>query len=58
MKSCDLRKAYIQSAHIISKHGEKYLPIFERVEREYKNAVERDALLTKAKNIAIDNTLD
>ena len=58
MKSCDLHKAYIQSAHIISKYGDKYLPIFERIEREYNSAVERDALLTKAKNIAIDNTLD
>lgn len=31
-----LKKAYLQAAKIVALHGEKYLPIFERLEKEYK----------------------
>ena len=53
-----LRKIYIQSAHIVSRYGDKYLPIFERLELEYQNSLNKNALLTKAEKIAIDNEVD
>lgn len=31
-----LKKAYLQAAKIVVLHGEKYLPIFERLENEHK----------------------
>jgi hypothetical protein len=53
-----LRKIYIQSAHIVSRYGDKYLPIFERLEEEYNLCRKKDALLTKAQSISIDNEVD
>ena len=34
----ELKKAYLQSANIVAIYGERYLPIFERLEKEYKNS--------------------
>ncbi len=58
MDTEQLRQAYIQSAHIVAKYGDTYLPIFERLETEYKQCVKRDALLTKALDISIANHVD
>ena len=32
----ELRKAYEVAAKVVALHGETYLPIFERLEREYE----------------------
>ena len=53
-----LKHAYIQSAHIVSRYGDIYLPIFERLEAEYKKCADRDELLTRAKGISIANKVD
>lgn len=58
MNSKSIKQSYIQAAHIVSRYGDKYLPIFERLELEYQNSLEKNALLTKAEKIAIDNEVD
>ena len=58
MDTTQIRQIYIQSAHIVSRYGDKYLPIFERLELEYQNSLNKNALLTKAEKIAIDNEVD
>lgn len=58
MDTPQIRQTYIQSAHIVSRYGDKYLPIFERLEQEYQNSLNKNALLTKADKIAIDNEVD
>ncbi len=39
-----LKNAYIHVEKIVSIYGEKYLPIFERLEEEYREKKQRDAL--------------
>lgn len=51
-----LKKAYIQAAHIVSVHGDKYLPIFERLEKEYQDSLKKKSTLTRA--LALSNELD
>jgi hypothetical protein len=58
MDTTQIRQIYIQSAHIVSRYGDKYLPIFERLELEYQNSLNKNALLTKAEKIAIDSEVD
>jgi len=58
MDTTQIRQIYIQSAHIVTRYGDKYLPIFERLELEYQNSLNKNALLTKAEKIAIDNEVD
>lgn len=48
----EIETARNQIAQIISLHGEKYLPIFERLDNEYNARKAQQALLTKAKEIA------
>lgn len=47
-----LKKAYLQAAKIVALHGEKYLPIFERLESEYKTRKKRDDALYRAIKLA------
>ncbi len=54
----DLKKAYMQSANIVAIYGERYLPIFERLEKEYKNRKHKDEMLTKAIGISKSNQID
>ncbi len=54
----DLKKAYMQSANIVAIYGERYLPIFERLEKEYENRKQKDDMLTKAISISKSNRID
>lgn len=54
----DLKKAYMQSANIVAIYGKRYLPIFERLEEEYKSRKQRNDLLTKAIRISKSNRID
>lgn len=47
-----LKKAYIQAAQIVAVHGEKYLPIFERIEKEYQARTKQLDTLKRALKIA------
>ena len=48
----ELKKAYIQAAKIVAVHGDKYLPIFERLESEYQKSEKRKEILNRALEIA------
>ncbi|GAB1256177.1 hypothetical protein NBRC116494_06790 [Aurantivibrio plasticivorans] len=48
----ELKNAYIKAAKIISKYGDIYLPIFERLEQEYQSAKKKSELIKKAISIA------
>ncbi len=54
MPYAKLKKAYIQAAKIVTVHGEKYLPIFERIEKEYQERKKKLDALNRA--IAISNS--
>lgn len=43
-----LKRAYLQAANIVSLYGEKYLPIFERLEKEYNKRKQRLDSLNRA----------
>jgi hypothetical protein len=47
-----IKRAYHQAAKIVARYGDKYLPIFERMEEEYKKRVEHKNIVDKAKKIA------
>lgn len=51
-----LKKAYLQAAKIVAHHGEKYLPIFERLEKEYKERKKQINTLNRAIKIAQSDT--
>ena len=48
----ELKKAYIQAAKIVAKYGDKYLPIFKRLEREFKKRQDDIDTLNRAIKIA------
>ena len=48
----DLKKSYIQAAKIVAVHGDKYLPVFERLEREYKTCKKKRETLRRVLEIA------
>ncbi len=48
----------MQSANIVAVYGERYLPIFERLEKEYKNRKQKNVMLTKAISISKSNQID
>ena len=54
----ELKKAYLQSANIVAIYGERYLPIFERLEKEYKNRKQKDDILTRAISISKSNHIN
>jgi len=47
-----LQECYQISAAIVSQHGEKYLPIFERFHKEVLLRQSKNMLIQTAKNIA------
>lgn len=53
-----LQKAHIQAAKVVSIYGEKYLPIFERIEKECIKRQRKIALLTKAQSIFNSNNTE
>jgi hypothetical protein len=48
----DLRRALETMAKVITLYGEKYLPIFERIERELDAAEQREITRLKVKSLA------
>lgn len=53
-----LKQAYLQSANIVALYGKNYLPIFERVEKEYQLKIEKNKLLTRAIDISKSNNIN
>lgn len=51
-----LKQAYLQAAKIVARHGDTYLPIFERVETEYQERKKQIDALNRAIMIAESNT--
>ncbi len=51
----ELKKAYLYSAKIVAKYGEVYIPIFERLEAEYKKRVKTKSALQRAISAVEDN---
>ncbi len=51
-----LKKTYLQAAKIVALHGEKYLPIFERLEKEYKERKKQVNTLNRAIKLAQSDT--
>jgi len=51
----EIMDARDKCAIIIAKYGERYLPIFERLEKEIKIRMERQKCLDKALKIATQN---
>ncbi|MGH1404332.1 MAG: hypothetical protein ACRBDL_08810 [Alphaproteobacteria bacterium] len=47
----ELKKAYLISAKIVSLYGEKYLPIFERLESEYRKRKKSKEALQRALSV-------
>ena len=47
----EIKRAYEQAAKFVALYGSKYLPIFERMEQEYKNRKKEKASLTRAEHI-------
>jgi len=51
-----LKEAYLSVAMIVAEHGECYLPIFERLDKELQKAEKNQSLLDKAFRIAKGST--
>jgi Skp family chaperone for outer membrane proteins len=51
----DLRKAYIQAATIVAKYGDKYLPLFKRLEAEFNKRKEETEAMNRALDIAFSS---
>ncbi len=52
-----LKTAYLQAANIVSIYGEKYLPIFERLEKEYIERNKKRDILQRALKVADENQI-
>ena len=50
-----LEKCLKIAAKVVVIHGEKYLPIFERIQKEIEIRKEKDKVLDMVKSIANDN---
>ena len=44
----ELERAYFKMARIIERYGEKYLPIFERLEKELNERKAKNSLMQRA----------
>lgn len=53
----ELINARNKCADIVARRGERYLPIFERLEREIKMKKRRQEMLDKAVKISIQNSI-
>ena len=58
MDKNNIKKAYICAAQIVTRHGDKYLPIFSRLEKAHKDIEKQNKLLTKAMSIAKSYSAD
>lgn len=47
-----IKRAYHQAAKIVARYGDKYLPIFERLEKEYQSRKDKVKTLKRAIKIA------
>ena len=52
-----LKTAYLQAAKIVSIYGDKYLPIFERLEKEYIERNKKRDVLQRALKVADENQI-
>lgn len=48
----DIKQAYQDAARLVEKYGEKYLPIFQRLENEYTKVKVDSSALQRAIQIA------
>ena len=48
----ELKKAYETAALVVTKYGDTYLPIFERLEREYEARMQNKKAMDRAKAIS------
>ncbi len=48
----DLRSAYEIAASMVAKHGDKYLPIFERLDKEIQTRKQQEHIKAKALEVA------
>jgi len=53
----ELKKAYEVAAKVVAIHGETYLPIFERLEREYEARMQTKKALARAQAVAENVTI-
>tara|TARA_R110002072_G_scaffold44269_1_gene123980 strand:+ start:537 stop:725 length:189 start_codon:yes stop_codon:yes gene_type:complete len=53
-----LKNTYLQAANIVAVHGEKYLPIFERLESEYMERKKKIDTLNRALKAAKNMHMD
>lgn len=44
----ELKRAYLQAAKVVTEHGEKYLPLFERMQEEYESHKQKSELIKQA----------
>jgi len=51
----DLKAAYVQAAKVVAEYGDTYLPIFERLEKELKEAEKKQSAIGRALKIAKEN---
>lgn len=51
-----IKRAYHQAAKIVARYGDKYLPIFERLEKEYNERKDKVKTLKRAIQIAEKHT--
>ncbi|MFL0801420.1 MAG: hypothetical protein K6L80_13290 [Agarilytica sp.] len=51
-----IKRAYHQAAKIVARYGDKYLPIFERLEKEYQSRKDKVKTLNRAIKIAKKHT--
>ena len=51
-----IKRAYHQAAKIVARYGDKSLPIFERLEKEYQNRKDKVKTLKRAIKIAEKDT--
>ncbi|MGI1678758.1 MAG: hypothetical protein K6L75_08510 [Cellvibrionaceae bacterium] len=54
----EIETAYIQAAKIVHRYGDVYLPIFERLEMERETYIKAEEMLTRAKRIAMTNSIE
>ena len=48
----DLRQAYKIAAQLVAKDGDKYLPLFERLDKEMQSREKKEKIKAKALEIA------
>lgn len=48
----DLRAAYEIAASMVAEHGDKYLPLFERFDREMQTRQQQEAVKSRALEVA------